>query len=56
METLDRRLDMPIEEAINRLERVVSDNCDDLRQRDGGYVYAEELMSAWKKVLNETRI
>ena len=56
MEALDRRLDMPIEEAINRLERVVSDNCDDLRQRDGGYVYAEELMSAWKKVLNETRI
>jgi len=56
METLDRRLDMPIEEAINRLERVVLDNCDDLRQRDGGYVYAEELMSAWKKVLNETRI
>jgi hypothetical protein len=49
----DRRVDMPIEEAINRLERVVSDNCDDLRKKEGGSVYAEELMSAWKKILNE---
>jgi hypothetical protein len=52
----DRRVDMPIEEAISRLERVVSDNCDDLRKKEGGSIYAEELMSAWKKILNETRI
>jgi hypothetical protein len=56
METLDRRVDMPIEEAINRLERVVSDNCEDLRKIDGGYIYADELMSAWKKILNETNL
>jgi|TARA_R110002124_G_scaffold222177_1_gene387580 hypothetical protein len=53
---LDRRIDMPIQEAINRLERVVSDNCEDLRKIDGGYIYADELMSAWKKILNETNI
>ena len=56
METLDRRVDMPIEEAINRLERVVSDNCEDLRKINGGYIYAEELMSAWKKIVNETNL
>ena len=56
METLDRRVDMPIEEAINRLERDVSDNCEDLRKIDGGYIYAEELMSAWKKIVNETNL
>ena len=33
METLDRRVDMPIEEAINRLERVVSDNCERLEEK-----------------------
>ena len=32
MENLDRRIDMPMEEAINRMERVVSDNCEDLRK------------------------
>ena len=56
METLDRRVDMPMEQAINRLERVVSDNCDDLRTIAGGYVYADELMSAWRKIVNETNL
>jgi|TARA_R110000796_G_scaffold33777_1_gene87367 hypothetical protein len=56
METLDRRVDMPMEQAINRLERVVSDNCDDLRKIEGGYVYADELMSAWRKIVNETNL
>tara|TARA_R110000850_G_scaffold231569_1_gene356551 strand:+ start:56 stop:226 length:171 start_codon:yes stop_codon:yes gene_type:complete len=56
METLDRRVDMPIEQAINRIERVVSDNCDDLRKIEGGYVYADELMSAWRKIVNETNL
>jgi|TARA_R110000823_G_scaffold239940_1_gene365026 hypothetical protein len=56
METLDRRVDMPMEQAINRIERVVSDNCDDLRKIEGGYVYADELMSAWRKIVNETNL
>jgi len=56
METLDRRVDMPMEQAINRLERVVSDNCDDLRKIEGGYIYADELMSAWRKIVNETNL
>tara|TARA_R110000787_G_scaffold135518_1_gene247813 strand:- start:270 stop:440 length:171 start_codon:yes stop_codon:yes gene_type:complete len=56
METLDRRVDMPMEQAINRLERVVSDNCDDLRKKEGGYIYADELMSAWRKIVNETNL
>jgi len=49
----DRRVNMPIEEAINRMERLVIDNCDDLRKKQGGYIYADELMSAWNKILNE---
>ncbi len=56
METLDRRVDMPMEQAINRIERVVSDNCDDLRKIEGGYIYADELMSAWRKIVNETNL
>ena len=56
METLDRRVDMPMEQAINRIERVVSDNCDDLRKLEGGYIYADELMSAWRKIVNETNL
>ena len=56
MENLDRRIDMPMEEAINRMERVVSDNCEDLRKIQGGYVYADELMTAWRKIFNETNL
>ena len=47
---------MPMEEAINRMERVVSDNCEDLRKIQGGYIYADELMTAWRKILNETNL
>ena len=47
----DRRVHMPIEEAINRIERVVTDNCEELRKKEGGQIYADELTNAWKTVL-----
>ena len=47
----DRRVYMPIEEAINRIERVITDNCEELRKKEGGEVYADELTNAWKTVL-----
>jgi len=47
----DRRVYMPIEEAINRIERVVTDNCEELRKKEGGEIYADELTNAWKTVL-----
>jgi len=47
----DRRIKMPIEEAINRVERVISDNCDDLRQKENGEIYADELLNAWNTIL-----
>ena len=47
----DRRVYMPIEEAINRIERVITDNCDDFKKIEGGEIYAEELLNAWKTIL-----
>tara|TARA_R110000744_G_scaffold233314_1_gene351297 strand:- start:613 stop:789 length:177 start_codon:yes stop_codon:yes gene_type:complete len=47
----DRRVYMPIEEAINRIERVITDNCEELRKKEGGEVYADELTNAWNTVL-----
>jgi|TARA_B110000971_G_C19533672_1_gene287094 hypothetical protein len=47
----DRRVYIPIEEAISRVERVISDNCDDLKKIEGGEIYAEELLNAWKTIL-----
>tara|TARA_R110000803_G_scaffold123574_1_gene191498 strand:- start:218 stop:394 length:177 start_codon:yes stop_codon:yes gene_type:complete len=47
----DRRVYMPIEEAINRIERVITDNCEELRKKEGGEIYADELTNAWKTVL-----
>jgi len=47
----DRRTHVSWAEAVKRIERVVVDTVDDLKQREGGDIYAEELLTCWRKVL-----
>ena len=47
----DRRTHVSWTEAVQRVERVIVDTVDDLNKVEGGDIYAEELVTCWRKVL-----
>ena len=47
----DRRTNVSWTEAVQRIERVIFDTVDDLNKKEGGEIYAEELVTCWRKVL-----
>ena len=47
----DRRTHVSWTEAVQRVERVIVDTVDDLNKVEGGDIYAEELLTCWRKVL-----
>tara|TARA_R100000808_G_C2141431_1_gene149237 strand:+ start:1522 stop:1701 length:180 start_codon:yes stop_codon:yes gene_type:complete len=47
----DRRINVSWTEAVQRIERVIFDTVDDLNKKEGGEIYAEELVTCWRKVL-----
>jgi hypothetical protein len=47
----DRRTHVSWTEAVQRIERVIVDTVDDLNKTEGGDMYAEELLTCWRKVL-----
>ena len=50
-EDVDRRNHVSWSEAIGRVERIVMDTVEDLKKKEGGDIYAEELLSCWKRIV-----
>ena len=50
-EDVDRRVHVSWSEAIGRVERIVMDTVEDLKKKEGGDIYAEELLSCWKRIV-----
>ena len=50
-EDVDRRAHVSWSEAVGRIERIVMDTVEDLEKKEGGDIYAQELLSCWKRIV-----
>tara|TARA_R100000773_G_scaffold22932_1_gene20232 strand:- start:10 stop:243 length:234 start_codon:yes stop_codon:yes gene_type:complete len=50
-EDIDRRAHVSWSEAVGRIERIVMDTVEDLEKKEGGDIYAQELLSCWKRIV-----